>query len=321
MTQIHPTRLVLTFFVLGASVMFVIACGNSSNPTEPASPDDTSTPSDSSSASAGKITFSSDREDDNHEIYVMNDDGTDVERLTHHLDSDRDPAWSPDGSRIAFTSTRDGNPEIYVMQADGSGLTRLSDNPARDIDPTWSADGSMIAFTSDRGPDVSNNNRIYKMNADGADVTRLTSGLEMDPAWSPDGTRIAFVSVRFIDNINNHDIYTVNVDGSGERRLTTIGYSDVEPAWSPDGTRIAYLTEHSSSGFDWDIHVMDTDGGESTLVMEEARSPTWSPDGKQLAFVASGGIKIVNVNRSGSIMDLPESVRGDAEPDWWGEAP
>ena len=86
---------------------------------------------------------------------------------------DRDPSWSPDGSRIAFTSYRDGNWDIYVMDADGSNQQRLTDNPAVDRMPSWSADGSRIAFVSGRD----GNWDIYVMDADGSNQQRLTDNV------------------------------------------------------------------------------------------------------------------------------------------------
>ena len=93
------------------------------------------------------------------------------------------PAWSPDGSQIAFDSDRDGNYEIYVMNADGSNPHNLSNNPANDEDPVWSPDGSQIAFDTKRG----GNNEIYVMNADGSNQHNLSSNPADDrhPAWRP----------------------------------------------------------------------------------------------------------------------------------------
>ncbi|MFN8459398.1 MAG: hypothetical protein U0401_32905 [Anaerolineae bacterium] len=91
----------------------------------------------------------------NFEIYVMNADGSDQRRLTNNPQVDNWPVWSPDGTRIAFTSYRDGNAEIYIMNADGSNPTRLTNNPASDFWPMWSPDGTRIAFVTDRNhPDT-----------------------------------------------------------------------------------------------------------------------------------------------------------------------
>ena len=84
---------------------------------------------------------------------------------------DRAPAWSPDGTRIAFSSERDGNSDIYVMNPDGSNKVRLTEHAAIDTDPAWSPAGTRIAFTSNRESFPA----IWVMNADGTGATRLTS--------------------------------------------------------------------------------------------------------------------------------------------------
>jgi Tol biopolymer transport system component len=185
-----------------------------------------------------RIAFSTNR-DNNLEIYVMdtadNDhdgNGDTLTRLTTNTAFDSDPAWSPDGAKIAFVSDRDGgNSEVFVMDADGSDPVNLTNDPAPDSQPTWSPDGTKIAFTSHRDGNL----EIYMMNADGSELKRLTKKAAHDftPAWSPDGTKIAFGSNRG----GGEEIYVMKAKPESKknrpRNRTTNGVADVEPDWRP----------------------------------------------------------------------------------------
>jgi TolB protein len=125
----------------------------------------------------------------------MNADGSGVKRLTGVASGSTrppaatasyDPAWSPDGRKIAFMSNRAGNPEIYVMNSDGTGVLRLTNNPAEDGQPAWSPDGRLIAFSSDRAA-LGKGAHIYVMSPTGSHVTLLisSSAIDADLAWRP----------------------------------------------------------------------------------------------------------------------------------------
>jgi Tol biopolymer transport system component len=191
------------------------------------------------SPDGSKIAFTSDRFGGNDEIYVMDATDSDIDgngdnltRLTTNTASDFQPAWSPDGSQIAFASDRDGNFEVFVMDADGSEPVNLTNAAAGDAEPDWSPDGTKIAFMSARN----GNAEIYMMNADGSEPKRLTkkAAADVDPVWSPDGTKIAFMSDRDGGDL---EIYVMKAKAESKRNRpknrTKNDVTDSRPDWQP----------------------------------------------------------------------------------------
>jgi hypothetical protein len=239
-------------------------------------------------SAVGRIAFA-----DWNTISVINTDGT---GLTSLIDDDgqgwtyMSPAWSPDGSQIAFGSSRDGGWDIYVINADGSGLRRLTTHGARDDSPAWSPDGSQIAFTSDRDGDF----EIHVMNADGSNIRRVTDhpAEDGDPSWSPDGSMIAFTSNRD----GPHEIYVVNVDGTDTRRVTTFPDPSmvIQPAWSPAANTIVFTVTEAFIG----VYRVDLDGGSPVRLSFGGGGPAWSPDGAHIVY-AEGNLQVMNADATG----------------------
>jgi Tol biopolymer transport system component len=225
----------------------------------------------------------------NDEIYVVdaadsdgNGNGDNLTRLTFSQTvNEFQPAFSPNGKRMSFTSNGDGNNEIYVMTSDGSGSPiRLTNNAAIDSRSVFSPDGGKLAFSrrDTMSPDLSMRaDDIYVMNVDGTGQTRLTFAPRADTHanFSPDGEKIAFSSAR---DGGNNEIYVMNADGTEQTRLTSNNATDEFPAFSPDGEKIAFSSNREGN---FEIYVMNSNGSGTptrlTNTSESESKPDWGP--------------------------------------------
>lgn len=273
-----------------------------------------------SSGSAGPdIAFVSSRDGD-YAIYGMKADGSGQRRLTDErgdtstsagVEFQTEPAWSPDGARIAFASAREGSFDIYVMNADGTGTKRLTSSGANDRGPTWSPDGSRIAFarSSDGG-------HVWLMNADGTGAHRLTDDditAEGEPSWSPDGRWIAYTHRASGSDLR--EIWVAHPDGSGRRTVTKLEAKSYAPAWAPDSKRLAFSAD--KDGVRYDIYTIGMDGQNLRRPVrspEDAFEPAWSPDGSEIAFSRGGAIVVATL--SGAEQQLTDPEDNDSSPAW-----
>jgi TolB protein len=187
------------------------------------------------------------------------------------------PAWSPDGSRIAFSSVRrDG---IWVMNADGSGLRRVTRSPTIDIQPSWSPDGRRLAFARTV---TGFNTDVFVVGTGGRGLRRLTfnRGQDSDPAWAPNGARISWTFSATRAG-SRSGIYTMSPAGTYKRYRGEGLAAD----WSPDGQRFVFAL----GGDLWSSTVAGTEREPLSVAPGTDARPKWSPDGLQVAFLSSQG--------------------------------
>ena len=229
--------------------------------------------------------------------------GDGVEQVLATAGRLEDPAWSPDGTRVAFAGPRG----LYVLGLGGGSPVEIT-RGRTDSDPDWSPDGTTIAFV--RG------DRIYSVAAGGGRVRRLTSGRgrDQEPAWSPDGSRLAFASRRR----GNWDLYTVDLAGR-ERRLTRTRAAEGFPSWSPDAAALAF-DRRTAAGMR--IFTLRLAGGPATRITSSPGDdfhPAWSADGARIAFVGDrdGRPRIYAAPATGGpAVPLGVAPGLDDAPDW-----
>ena len=192
-----------------------------------------------------------------------------------------EPAWSADGTRIAFVATAGPTPGIWWATPDGKTRTRVTQHQ-NDKSPTWSPDGTKIAF-SRYGPGVY---EIFVMNADGTNAVNRSNGGGLDACWSPDGKKIAFTSIRATGR--GFRLYVMDADGGNVTELSgnDNGIGNVYPEWSPDCRRIAFTDQVDGV---LQIAVCDADGKNLKTMTATGSNAfaRWSPDGKSIVFSRS----------------------------------
>ncbi len=291
----------------------------------------------------GRIAFELERE-----IYVMDSDGGNLVNLSRYAGHDGHPVWSPDGARLAFTSTRDrvsgaAGVDIYVVELRSGRIDRVTWDSSGGPPSSWSPDGTSIVYVS--GLD----GEIYSVAvATGAKARLTTKGddplppypaVSFDsPSFSPDGSHIAYTerSKNFVSTggwppkavpVYSGAIFVMGADGSSPTRLTNaptasgslVKWTDNDqfPAWSPDGSHLVFSSDrHGVDNHDLDLYVVNADGsGRYRLTTEEGfvGDPVWSPDGTQIAYSGNEYSFVIDVDGRNRI-NLGELVA--SRPSW-----
>jgi TolB protein len=263
----------------------------------------------------GKIAFTRPEK-----ILTMEPDGSGITLVRSGAS---DPAWSPDGTRIAFSGRRQsGLTEIFIMSADGSEAERITNfRSGFNLSPTWSPDGMTIVFqhNDDNGDD------LYSVTVNGSGLTRLSHSprvVERAPEWSPDGSLILFsrLGPRGGYRLNREELFVMNPDGSSLVRITNNHVQDIQGSWSPDGERVVFV--RATRTFGTKTFIMSADGTDATRLTDDEYEefwPSFSPDGTMVVFARCLDFTcdIFLLEPSGSsLSQLTNTPQIDSRPDW-----
>ena len=234
--------------------------------------------------------------DESTEIFTIGVDGSGLRQVTSNSFWDLYPAWSPDGTRIAFLSKREKDLDLYGVDATGGSERKLFDSGDNDADVDWA--GSKLVFTTGF--------KVWTVNDEGTGAFQVTNPAnagqwgsanlpigDYDPRFNADGTRIVFERLEDPNTTHGgYNLFTVNADGSGERRLTSNNYSQGLASWSRDGTKLVYVVAAIGEEGKYDLYVMNADGSGNRDVTPDyfppeflCHAPVFSKDGSKIFFI------------------------------------
>jgi len=247
-----------------------------------------------------------------YSLQVADADGVNPQTVVSSNEPIISPAWSPDGTRIAYVSFEKKKPIIFVQSLTTGQRLTLANFKGNNSAPSWSPDGSKLAIVLTH----SDNSQLYAINADGTGLRQLTKSgaIDTEPNWSPDGKWIYFTS----DRGGNPQIYKVSSIGGEAQRVTFQGGQNLSPHFSPDGKSLAMIRR---DGGKFTVAVQDLSSGQVQVLSEGAQdeSPSFAPNGRVILYATRTGGRgaLAAVSSDGRVKQRLSESGGDIrEPSW-----
>jgi TolB protein len=220
------------------------------------------------------------------------------------------PAWSPDGTKVAYVSFEKQKPVIYVQNLVTGQRSVVSNQKGSNSAPSWSPDGSKLAIALSKDGHY----QVYSVNVDGSGLRRLSNsnGIDTEPQFSADGQSIYFTS----DRSGGPQVYKMPASGGNATRVTFNGNYNISPRVASDGKTLAWVSQREGG---YSLYAMDLSSGQELRLADGATEPSFSPNGRYIMYATKGGGRagLAVVSTDGRIKQRLSTNAGNIrEPNW-----